>query len=124
MNIVLQFKGSKFRIYSVILDNGSCPSIEFLEDLRKNRPKSYKSMVNLYIRHANYGEIRDKKKSRSIKGFPGLYEYKTNQGDRLLYCYLVDWKIVLLCGFHKSNFFKNEYQKAKDLMDKCMELEK
>ena len=85
MKIVLQYKGKKFSLYAIVCNDGSCPSIEFLDELKKNDPSSHKSIVNIYLRHADFGQILNIEKSRPIKGHENLFEFKTKQGARLLY---------------------------------------
>ena len=109
--------GSKFNIYALVLDNGTCPAEDFLEQVKQRDPASLKSLINVLTRHAEYGEIRNERKSRVIKGRRNLLEFKTNQGDRLLYFYLPDYKTVLTHGFHKGASESDEYDKAEAMRD-------
>jgi hypothetical protein len=117
MKLKLLKTGKMFSIYAVVLDNGTCPAWSFLEQVRRRDLASHKSLVNTLTRHADYGEIRNERKSRVIKGRRKLLEFKTNQGDRLLYFYLPDQKTVLTHGFHKGASESDEYDKAEAIRD-------
>lgn len=117
MRLKLLRDGSKFNIYALVLDNGTCPAEDFLEQVKQRDPASLKSLINVLTRHAEYGEIRNERKSRVIKGRRNLLEFKTNQGDRLLYFYLPDYKTVLTHGFHKGASESDEYDKAEAMRD-------
>ena len=118
------FKGSVFSIDAIVLDNGSCPAEEFLEQIKINDPGSHKSMVNVITRHANYGTLRNKRKSKVIEGRENLLEFKTDQGDRLVYFYLPGYRTMLTHGFHKGAVASAEYDRAEVIRDKyCNEVE-
>jgi len=106
-----------FSMYAVVLDNGTCPAEDFLEQVKQRDPASHKSLVNIIARHADYGQIRNKRKSRFIKDRGGLLEFKTHQGDRLVYFYLPDRRTVLTHGFHKGAFASDEFDKAEAMRD-------
>lgn len=118
MRVSLQQDGALFRIYALVLDNGDCPAIEFMERLKRDAPASHKSLVNRYNRLAQHGPSFDERQSRPIKGYDGLYEFKSRQGDRLLYFYLPRERraIAVTHGFHKGAPARAEYARAQRLM--------
>ncbi|MDP2719346.1 MAG: type II toxin-antitoxin system RelE/ParE family toxin [Dehalococcoidia bacterium] len=112
MRLQLEYPGKKFDIYYIVLNNGSCPANDFLENVKQNRQDSHKSLIALLKRHADDGPIFNIKKSRPIEGYQKLLEFKSRQGDRLIYFYLPDKKTVLIDGFHKGAVAETEYRKA------------
>lgn len=117
MSLSLQYRGTVFSIYAIVCSNGSCPVIDFLEQVKQNDPASHRSLVNIYQRHADYGQIWNIRKSRSVRGYKHLLEFKSKQGDRLVYFYLSGAKTVLTHGFHKGARADVEYDKAKKMRD-------
>ncbi len=119
MILSLQYLGERFNIYAIIDDDGSCPTVDFLEQVKQNDPTSHKSLVNIYTRHADHGPIKNIRKSRYVKGRRNrnLLEFKSNQGDRIIYFYLPDGKTVLTHGFHKGTPAEVEYRKAERIRD-------
>lgn len=118
-----QYKGAVFAIYAAILDDNSCPAIDFLETIKRSEPSSHKSITSLIERHADYGPIKNLKKSRSIEGYEGLFEFKSRQGARLIYFYLPGSRTILANGFCKGEPTKPEFQKAKQIRKQCIEEE-
>ncbi|OGO24799.1 MAG: hypothetical protein A2Z28_01550 [Chloroflexi bacterium RBG_16_51_9] len=118
MKIELQYRGQKFNIYAIINDDGRCPSIDFLEQVKQNDPASHKSLVNLYTRHADHGPIKNIRKSRLLRG--NLLEFKSRQGDRILYFYLPAGKTILTNGFHKGVPAETEYRKAERMREQFL----
>ena len=116
MELKLLTKGRIFSIYAVVLENGTCPAQDFMQRLRRENLASHKSLMNIIQRHADSGPIRNMRKSRDIEGKQGLFEFKTFQGDRLLYCYLPDNRTALMNGFHKGASASREYNKAEAIM--------
>ena len=102
MKLALQYQGQKFDIYAIVCNDGSCPAIDFLEQVKQNNPASHKSLVNVFKRHVECGPIMNEEKSRHIEERGNLWEFKSMQGDRLLYFYLPRRKTVLVHGFHKG----------------------
>jgi hypothetical protein len=115
MKIELQYRGQKFAIYAIVVNDGSCPAIEFLEQLKRNDIASHKSIVNIYRRHAECGPILNIRKSRRIEGHDKLLEFKSKQGARLIYFYLPDGKTVITHGFKKGAPAEEEYDKAEKM---------
>jgi len=121
MRLRLVKGGSTLSIYAVVLDNGTCPAADFLESLRQRDKASHGSLVNLLARHAEHGPIRNEKKSRAIKGKVNLWEFKTRQGDRMVFFYLAGRKTVLTHGFHKGAPAKTEYRRAEAIRDRYLQ---
>jgi hypothetical protein len=121
MRIEPQYKGQKFSIYAIVVDDGSCPTVEFLEQLKSNDIASHKSIVNILKRHAECGQILNTIKSRPIKGRNNLFEFKSKQGARLMYFYLPGRKTVLTHGFKKGAPAEEEYDKAEKMRDQYLE---
>ena len=123
MTLSLQYRGQVFSIYAIVFDDESCPAIDFLKQVKQNNPASHKSLVNIYTRHAEHGQIRNIRKSKAVKGHRNILEFKSEQGDRLLYFYLPDRKTVLTHGFHKykGTPAKTEYNKAERMRNQYLE---
>ena len=109
--------GSVFNICAIVLDDDSCPADDFIKQLKHQDLASHKSLVNILTRHADHGEIRNKKKSRVIEDRANLLEFKTHQGDRLVYFYLPGRMTVLTHGFHKGVPASAEYDRAEAMRD-------
>lgn len=109
--------GLIFNIFAVVLNNGTCPAEEFLERVRRNDLASHRSLVNILTWHADHGPIKNKRKSRVIEDRENLLEFKTSQGDRLVYFYLCDHRTVLTHGFHKGAVASVEYDRAETIRD-------
>ena len=110
-------QGGHFNVFAVVFDNGTCPAADFLTSVKQLNAPSYKSMVNLIKRHADFGPLLNKRKSRVIEGRENLLEFKTNQGDRLVYFYTKGRKTILTHGFHKGAVASEEYDKAEKIRD-------
>jgi hypothetical protein len=120
MKLNLQYVGQVFRIYAIILDNGRCPVITFLEQLKRDNPASHRSLVLRFQRHADFGASHNKQQSRPITGRNNLFEFKSRQGDRILYFYLSGAKTVLIQGFHKGDPARSEFDKAENIRDQYL----
>jgi hypothetical protein len=120
MILELQYRGQEFSIYAIVCNDQSRPAVDFLEQVKQNSPASHKSLVNIYKRHADYGPIRNIRKSRYVEGRRNLLEFKSTQGDRLLYFYLPGRKTVLTHGFHKGVSAEAEYDKAERMRDQYL----
>jgi hypothetical protein len=117
MRLKLLKTGKMSSIYAVVLDNGTCPAEGFLEQVRRRDLASHKSLINILTRHADHGVLRNKRKSKVIEGRANLLEFKTRQGDRLVYFYLPDRKTVLTHGFRKGASASSEFDKAEAMRD-------
>ena len=112
--------GTAFNNYAMVLDDGSCPAGDFLIYLKQQNLSSFNSLLNILLRHANNGVIKNKTKSRAIKGKKNLWEFKSTQGDRLLYFYIKGGMTVLTHGFHKGVPAHIEYDRAENLRDRYL----
>lgn len=120
MELRLLRTGSMFNVYAIVLDNGACPAADFLAQLERNMPLSLKSFTQLLTRHTYHGAVKNERKSRVIKGKENLLEFKTRQGDRLVYFYLPGRKTVLTHGFHKGADVSLEYNRAERIRDQYL----
>ena len=123
MRLQLEYEGQVHNIYAAIQDNGTSPALEFLNRIKRNTPASHKSMVNRYERYANHGTIRNTRISRHITNRGNLYEFKTHQGDRLLYFNHPNGGIVLTNGFHKGDPDQRAFDRAENFRDSILEKE-
>lgn len=123
MKISPQYRGQKFTIYAIVYDDGSCPTVDFLEQVKRNKPAAHRSLVSVYKWHADSGPIINERKSKIIEGRKNLYEFKSSQGYRIPYFYLPNGRTVLTHGFHKGSPAKieAEYDKAEKLRDQYLE---
>jgi hypothetical protein len=108
--------GRATTIYSIVLDNGKCPAEDFIQAIGASNKASIKALTNLLIRHADHGQIWDPQKSKRITK-SGIFEFKTMQGDRLLYFYDLGRKTIVTHGFHKGNPAKQEYRLAEKIKE-------
>ena len=104
-------------IDAVILNNGDCPAEEFLKLLERNDKASYKALAHILVRHADYGVLRNREKSKVISGRGNLLEFKTRNGDRLIYFFLPGHRTILTHGFHKGAVASAEYNRAEKIRD-------
>ncbi len=116
MFLSVQYRGKKFEIAAVVLDDGTCPAANYLEHLRSYDRASWKSMVSVLRAHADFGPLFNPEKSRPIKGHKGVFEFKSRQGDRVLYFY-AGRRTILAHGFRKGAPAENEFTKAARLMN-------
>lgn len=120
MRLSLQYRGRKFDIYAIVLNNGVCPAVDFRNLLKRNNVVSYKSFVRIFTIHADFGPILNITKSRAIKGHQNLFEFKSKQGDRLVYFYLSGRRTILTHGFHKGAPEEAEYDRAERVRDQYL----
>jgi len=117
MRLVIFREGSFFTIWALDLsvhpDPEDCPAKSFFAALERS---SQRTLTNLLTRHADKGAIKNDKKSRHLGD--GIYEFKTTQGDRLLYFYDGLGTTILTHGFQKGAQVQAEIKKAKDLRAK------
>ena len=109
--------GPRFDIYAVVLtDNGpsTCPAEDFIGEMSE---ASRKSMLNVMRRHATNGPILNEQKSRMLRN--GIFEFKSRQGDRLLWFYPPGSRreTVVTHGFHKGAQVSTEVRRAERLRD-------
>lgn len=120
MRLALQYRGQRFMIYAIVCNDESCYAVDFLDHVKRNNLASHKSLINIIKRHADFGGIWDKAKSRVIRGRNNLLEFKSKQGDRLLYFYGPQGMTVLISGFHKGAPVQDEYDKAETIRDQYL----
>ena len=85
MKVQLQYQGQKWDILVLVLNDGSRPSVEFLDQLKQDDPDSFKHLVRVYTFHAEIGPLNDPQKSKPIDGYNGLFKFKSKEGGRLTY---------------------------------------
>lgn len=86
--------------------------MEFLERLKRTNPHSQGALLRRYTSYADYGPTMNTAFSRHLKGYGNLFEFKSHQGDRLLYFMLADGDIALASGFHKGAPQEAEFERA------------
>jgi hypothetical protein len=85
MRHILLIAGQRFNIYAIVVGQGRashCPASDFIEQMSE---ASRKSMLNVLKQHAMAGSLLNEQKSRSLRD--GIFEFKSRQGDRLLWLY-------------------------------------
>ena len=119
MRIREEYRGSKKVVCSLVLENDESPAIEFLEQLKLSNPQSHKKMVERYKRHAEIGPSRNTKHERHIVSSGNLWEFKTPQGDRLLYFNHSHNRVILSDGFHSGHksHDQQQYDNAAQIRD-------
>ncbi len=120
MNRLIQYRGQRFTISAIVLDSGDCPAVEFLQQVKQDDLASYKSLAAILERHADCGQIWNKQKSRAVKGHLKIFEFKSNQGDRLLYFFQAGHMTLLTNGFHKGDPEKAAYEKAERIREQYL----
>ena len=108
-------EGTNFDISALIQRRGNeeyCPALEFIDQIAEDSRKSILSVIRL---HALAGPILNEQKSRLLED--GIYEFKSRQGDRLLYFYssLQRRLTIITHGFHKGARVKAEVDRAKEM---------
>ena len=121
MKIREELQGDKKAIFSVVLDDGEIPAVEFLRQLKQSDLGSHKKMVYRYKRHAANGPTANKQHERHIASHGNLWEFKTPQGDRLLYFNHPDGLVVLTNGFHKGDPVNQQYDRAVEYRDQILQ---
>ncbi len=115
MRLDVVYRGSLCLAYAFYDNSGRSPAMDFLERLRRTNGNSYGALVRRAENHVNYGPVANSAISRPIKGRGNLYEFKSHQGDRLLYFLLPGGDIVLIGGFHKGAPPEPEFDRAERL---------
>ena len=72
-------------------------------------------MLNVLRQHAMAGPVLNEQKSRLLED--GIYEFKSRQGDRLLYFYSPVQRglTILTHGFHKGSRLRVEIARANSM---------
>jgi|WetSurMetagenome_2_1015567.scaffolds.fasta_scaffold01692_4 hypothetical protein len=120
MKLRTLLNGIKFDIYAIVLDDGMCPSFDFLESLKNTDLASHKSFVNIFRQHADSGPLLNEKKSKVLNDRKNLIEFRTKSGDRIMYFYAPGRKTILTHGFHKGAPESQEYDRAERMRDRYL----
>ena len=112
MRIVLLTEGHAFTVYAVNATRGRaehCLTLEFLEQISE---PSRKSLVALIQQHAERGPILNVRRSRPLG--EGILEFKSRQGDRILFFYPAGQRgvTILTHGFRKGARLRTEIERA------------
>lgn len=80
-----------------------------------------KTFGNLIKRHAEYGPIKDERKSKELGD--GVFEFKSHDGagERLAYFYLPGRRTVLSHGFKKGDSVQPQITRAQVLRARLVE---
>jgi hypothetical protein len=118
MKLRLLRTGKAYNIYAIVLDNGECPAEDFIRSVKLTNTASSKSLTNIFSRHAEHGQIWNPKKSKRVHTKSGtILEFKTTQGDRILYFYDKGRKTILTHGFKKGYPPNPEYLRAQKIKE-------
>ncbi|MGA2445205.1 MAG: type II toxin-antitoxin system RelE/ParE family toxin [Opitutaceae bacterium] len=91
----------RFRIYA-IGENDSFPVVDFLEDLQQSNEDSYQTLIAVLEYVATQGPIiNEKRKSRCVDRKHRIFEFKTKDGNRVLWFYDANSVIICVNGFSK-----------------------
>ena len=101
----------------MVLDNGDCPAVDYLRELKADIPAAQKKMLGTLDLHAEHGPIRNIRVSSPLKGkrYKDLWEFKTQQGARLFYFYIPGGTTVLTNGCNKTMPSKPCYERARSI---------
>ena len=108
----LLLEGTVFGIYALRRSRDGvdhCPALEFINRMTES---SRKSMLGVLRRHADFGPILNEQKSRQLRD--DIYEFKSRQGDRLLWFYSPSHRglTIITHGFHKGARLRTEIERA------------
>ena len=108
-------EGQAFRVYTLCWSHNAvehCPAVEFLDEISE---PSRKSLLALMQQHAERGPILNLRRSRPLGD--GIFEFKSRQGDRMLYFYPTGQRgdTILTHGFRKGSRLGTEIARAKAL---------
>ena len=112
MQTQLLLEGSAFAIYALRRSRAGvdhCPIVEFLEEISE---PSRKSLLAIIQQHADRGPILNIQKSRPLGN--GIFEFKSRQGDRILFFYPEGQRgvTILTHGFRKGAQVRTEIERA------------
>ena len=115
MKLRPQISGDAFRIVAVVLNNGDCPAVDYLRELKTDIPAAHKKMHSTLYLHAAQGPIKNKKVSRPLRGkrYKDILEFKTPQGARLFYFYIPGGTTALTNGCNKTMPSEPCYERAR-----------
>jgi hypothetical protein len=120
MRRILLIAGQRFSVYAIVVGQGGvshCPASDFIEQMSE---ASRKSILNVMKQHAIAGPLLNEQKSRNLRD--GILEFKSRQGDRLLWFYPPGTRgeTVITHGFHKGAPLNAEIERAKRLRDQYL----
>ena len=97
-----QQSGLAFNLVASELDNGNCPTVEYLAGLKKRDKDVHETMLAKIKFRADNANIININISRPLKGdrYKGIYRLLAG-GERLCYFFMPDKIIVLLNGYNK-----------------------
>ena len=112
MNLVALVEGASFSVYALSWARGGsdhCPALEFIDGMSV---ASRKSMLGVLRHHAETGPIPNTGKSRLLE--EGVFEFKSRQGDRLLYFYHPRRRrlTIVTHGFRKGARLRTEIERS------------
>lgn len=86
-----------------------CPTLEFLEEISES---SRKSLLSIIQQHADRGPILNVQRSRHLGN--GIFEFKSRQGDRILFFYPEGQRGITIVthGFRKGARVSTEIDRA------------
>ena len=112
MTTELLKEGSALSIYVLTSRRAGteyCPVLEILEETSE---ASRKSLLSIIGQHADRGPILNIQKSRPLGN--GIFEFKSRQGDRILFFYPEGQRgvTILTHGFRKGAQVRTEIERA------------
>lgn len=112
MELVLILEGQAFGIYALSRNRGGvrhCPAQEFMAGMSE---ASEKSLIKVLQRCVASGPMFNFQKSRLLE--EGIFEFKSRQGDRLVYFYhpARRGQIIITHGFRKGAKLRTEIDRA------------
>lgn len=113
------YRGSRFCVTAYGRQDGSSDVFEFLDDRQVLTQVDADAFFQLFQRHADHGEIRNKEKCRHLED--GIWEYKAPQGGRIAWFYLKGAIVVCACGVvkKKQKAHPNFIQRAQAIREQC-----
>ena len=106
-------RGAKFTLYALDFGQGDqedCPALDFLSELERTNVRSHRRFISLLLRHADAGPIKNREFSNPLRD--GVFEFKTEYTDRLLYFYEPAGATILTHGFKKIPNYNREIDTA------------
>jgi hypothetical protein len=102
-SLVVEVQSPKFRIYA-IGENDKFPLLDYLETLRQSNSDSHERLIAMIDRYARHGPPRnDFRKARCLDKKEKIFEFKTNDGNRITWFYDAGSVIICTNGFPKPN---------------------
>ena len=108
-------EGDRFTVFALVLDNGSCPALEFLTEVEKSNTDSFDQLVAAIERHSNHGPLKSKRHSNALDD--KVFEFKCRGIERIAYFYTPGRVTILTHGFKKPKNYSSEIRRARALME-------